>query len=50
MTLKNQINPWSHLDVLRPTVKRPRTIRVLCVTRNKAGKVLKAEIKKEAGR
>lgn len=48
-TFKNEINPWGHLDCLRPSVKTPRTVRVLCVTRDKSGKIIKAEVRKEAG-
>ena len=50
-TFKTEIDPWADaMRGVRPTVKRPRTIRVLRVTRDKAGRVIKAEVKKEAGR
>lgn len=47
---KTEINPWTEAYKVRPVVKRPRTIRVLVVTRDKTGKLIKAAVEKEAGR
>lgn len=47
-TFKTEIDPWAEaMRGVRPTVKRPRAIRVLCVTRDKAGKIIKASVERE---
>lgn len=50
-TFKTEIDPWAEaMRGVRPTTKRPRTLRILCVTRDKSGKIIKADSRKEAGR